>query len=308
MKPRAVVVLNAAARHGTAERRFELVRERIGRDFDLRVVPTDLEGRWHGYVRDAIRDGAGVALAAGGDGTVGAVASALLSWPEAEHVVLGAVGLGSSNDYHKPFGALHSGVPLRIDEETARPRDVGRAVYCVNDGSSMERAFLVSASVGVTARANAIFNDSPGAVLGFLKRRWVGGAVFYAALAALARHVEIGARVRLDDEEGRFALSNLSVLKTPFLSGCLRYDTPVGPDSGLLAANLCHGMGRLGLVFTLVGLARGRFTGRPRTRAWLARRIEVDLDVPAVLELDGEVVAAQKVAFDILPRRILVCG
>ena len=160
-------------------------------------MPTDREGRWRAALEDEVRKGVPVVLAAGGDGTVGAVASALLACPNAAHVALGAVGLGSSNDFQKPFGVVHAGVPLRIDVAGARPRDVGRALFSRNGEPPTERAFLVSASLGVTARANALFNEGRGALLGFLKRRWVDGAVFYAALAALESHADIRGLVRL---------------------------------------------------------------------------------------------------------------
>jgi diacylglycerol kinase family enzyme len=162
--------------------------------------------------------------------------------------------------------------------------------------------------MGVTARANATFNEGRGTLLSVLKRRWVDGAVLDAALAAVRRHSNLAGLVRVDGEEHRLAISNLSVLKTPFLSGCLRYDTAVAPDSGRLAVNLCHGMGRAGLVRVLLGLVRGRFAGGSGTRSWTAREVEVELAEPAPLELDGEVTEARHVCFDLLPRRILVCA
>jgi diacylglycerol kinase (ATP) len=308
MKPRAVVILNEAARHGTAVQRFARVADLLHDRFDLRVLRTDPQGLWRAALEDEVRAAAAVVLAAGGDGTVGDVASALLACPGSDAIAFGAVGLGSSNDFHKPFGLVHSGVPLRIDHGSAHPRDVGRALFSRNGESPTERTFLVSASLGVTARANAIFNRGSGAGLGFLKRHSVQGAIFYAALASLLRHANVAARLRMDDAEGQFAMSNLSVLKTPFLSGCLRYDTEVAPDSGLLAVNLCHGMNRRALVGILSQLARGRFAGRPQTRGWIVSRVEVDLEEPAALELDGEVVTARHVAFDVLPRRILACA
>jgi diacylglycerol kinase (ATP) len=308
MKPRALVVLNPAARHGTASARFEAVAPLLRRRFEIVVVATDPEGRWRGELEDAVRDGVPLVLAAGGDGTVGAVASALLACPNACGVALGAVGLGSSNDFHKPFATVAAGVPLRIDLAAARPRDVGRALFSRNGEPPVERAFLVSASLGVTARANALFNEKKGGPFSWLKRRFVDGAVFYAALATLVRHADVSGVIRLAGEEGTFSISNLSILKTPYLSGCLRFDTPVAPDSGLLAVNLCHGMGRGALVATLLALARGRFRGRAQTRHWLTRRVEVELAQAAPLELDGELVTARRVAFAVLPRRILTCA
>jgi diacylglycerol kinase family enzyme len=308
MKSAALAVLNAAARHGTAARRFESVSSLVSERFELGVVPMDPAGVWRTHLSASVAAGIGVVLAAGGDGTVGAVASALIACPRSEEVAFGAIGLGSSNDYQKPFGVVRAGIPLRIDVAGARPRDVARAVFSADGAASIERPFLVSASLGVTARANALFNEGAGTVLAFFKRRWIDGAVLYAALAALWRHADVFATLKTDGEEGRYPISNLSVLKTPFLSGCLRYDTPVEPDSGRLAVNLCHGMSRSALLGTLLGLIRGRFVGRRRTRRFMSRRVEVEVSHPVPLELDGEVVLARHVVFDIASRRILACA
>jgi diacylglycerol kinase (ATP) len=308
MSTQAVLVLNPAARHGTSRRRFAAVSELLHREFDLTTVETDLDGRWRDRLASELRSDVPLVIAAGGDGTVGAVAAAVLDSPAGGRVALGAVGLGSSNDFHKPFRRVHGGVPLRIDRLGARPRDVARARYAGNGEAPCERVFLVSASIGVTARANARFNEGRDALLALLKRRWVDGAVINAALSAVLRHSNLPGFIRLDGEEHRVAISNLSVLKTPFLSGCLRYDTPVAPDSGLLAVNLCHGMDRAALVRVLVGLVRGRFAGRPQTRSWTTSGVEVELAEPAPLELDGELTEARHVRFDVLPRRILACA
>lgn len=306
MSPRALAVLNPAARRGTAARRFRGVSGFLRSRFDLAVLPTDPAGRWREAVGRAVGEGVQVVLAAGGDGTVGAVASALLACPAASAIAFGAVGLGSSNDFHKPFGFVLSGVPLRVDWAGARPADVGRAVFSRGGEPPGERAFLVSASLGLTAMANAVFNGGRSPLLRFLQRHWVDGAVLQAALSALATHADVGGRLRVDGEDRRFAVSNLSVLRTPHLSGVLRYDTPVEP--GTLAVNLCHDMGRVDLLLTLLALLRGRFRGRPRTRTWSARRVEVELEGPQPLELDGELVEADSVAFDVLPGRLLTCA
>ena len=307
----ALVVLNPAARHGTGLERYRRVVEGLEARYAVSTVIFDREARWRDEVRQALDRGTRNVIAAGGDGTVGAVASAIVEARgpiPLESVTLGAVGLGSSNDFHKPVTAAAGDVPLRIDAGKRALRDVARARYEDGTGSWRERLFLVSASLGVTAAANALFNEGSDRVLRLLKPRWVDGAVVYAALAALCRHENAAASLGLPEgDEETVALSNLSVLKTSHLSGHLRYDTPVEPDSGRLAANLCEGMSRPRLVGVLAGLLRGRFRGRPRTRHWTVARLRVDLAAPAPLELDGEVVTARRVHFDVLPERIAAC-
>jgi diacylglycerol kinase family enzyme len=165
----------------------------------------------------------------------------------------------------------------------------------------------VSASLGATAKANAFFGDGD-LLLRALKRSASEAAILYAALRTLARHRNLRARLRLPQSTEDVPLSNLSVSKTPYLSGNLRYDTPVGPADGLFAVNLFYGLSRPQLLRALAGLARGRFAGRPGTQHWSVDRLEVEVDGETVLELDGEVHAARRVAFDLLPERMNVCA
>jgi diacylglycerol kinase (ATP) len=306
----ALVVVNPAARHGRGGALYADVRGCLAQRFALQEVELDPAGAWAETLSAALARGTRMVVAAGGDGTVNAVTTVLArrreTWP-LQGLSLGAVGLGSSNDFHKPFRVFEAGIPLRLDLEHATSRDVGRVRYVDAAGARRERYFIVSASLGATARANAAFNRS-GPAVALLRRHWLEGAILLASLSAIVHHRNLDAHLRVQGAECSIALSTLSVLKTPHLSGSLRFDTPVAPDDGLLAVNLCQGMGRPRLVATLLGLLCGRFAGRPGTRCWRAPRLEVAFEEPTDLELDGEIVLAREVVFDVLPERIRVCA
>ena len=299
---RAIVLLNHRARGGTGARRYLRIRERLASSYRLDIVP--LEDGWQDAVAHGIASGVRTLIAAGGDGTVGALAGAIVERRGAvrlEDFALGAVGLGSSNDFHKPVTTAVAGVPLRIGAPGGA-RDLGRVRFVDEAGCERERIFVVSASVGATAAANARFNQGR-----LLKRASVGLAILDAAARTIAAHRSIAARLRIGDEsEQPIALDNLSVLKTPYLSGSFRYDTPIEPRR--LAVNLCSGMGRARLVATLAALACGRFRGRPGTRSWSAGSLELSLETPMPLELDGELCFASRMKFDVLPERIRACA
>jgi len=76
-RPRALVLLNAAARHGRAGRLWERVSREVDERFEASPVPLDAEERWKTCVRAALHDGTRVFVAAGGDGTVHALAGAI---------------------------------------------------------------------------------------------------------------------------------------------------------------------------------------------------------------------------------------
>ncbi len=307
-RPAAVVLLNPAAGGGRAPARWREVEGAVASACEARVVETDPAGEWRFTVRREIEEGTRLFIAAGGDGTVSALADELArarGWIPLEEFTLGAVGLGSSNDFHKPFSRTVDGIPLRVEPSGER-RDVCVARWEAPDGRAHTRCFVISASVGVVAEANAFFNGGDGPER-WLRGRWTGAAILYAALHTIATWRNLALRVRCAGRTARAAVTNLSVSKTPFVSGMFRYDRSVAPDDGLLAVHLCEGMSRDEAVRALADLARGRFEGRPKRRHWNSWRVAVAAPQPVAVELDGEVVLARRVAFGVLKEQLRLC-
>ena len=307
-RPAALVLLNPAAGGRRGLERWRRTESAVTAACEPRVVQTDLDGTWRCAVRDEIANGTRLFIAAGGDGTVSALADALVRSrgpvPLGE-LSLGAIGLGSSNDFHKPHGRTVDGVPVRIVPSDER-RDVCMARYTAPDGTAHDRCFVISASVGVVAEANAFFNGGDGPER-WLRGTWTGGAILYAALHTIGAWRNLAIRLRSGDGTRRAEVTNLSVSKTPFVSGMFRYDRSVAPDDGLLAVHLCEGMSRDEALRALLDLARGRFEGRPKRRHWNSWRVAVAAPGPVALELDGEVVQARRVVFGVLKEQVRVC-
>ncbi len=307
-RPAAVVLLNPAAGGNRGIARWRRTESAVREVCEPHVVETDLAGEWRFTVRQEIEGGTRLFIAAGGDGTVSALADELArarGWVPLSDFTIGAIGLGSSNDFHKPYGRTIGGVPVRIVPSDER-RDVCVARYTGPDGSAHTRCFVISASVGVVAEANAFFNAGDGPER-WLRGRWTGGAILYAALHTIATWRNLAVRLRSGDGTRRTAVTNLSVSKTPFVSGMFRYDRSVAPDDGFLAVHLCEGMSREEALRALVDLARGHFEGRAKRRHWNSWRVAVAATGPVALELDGEVVQARRVTFGVLREQVRIC-
>ena len=163
-------------------------------------------------------------VAAGGDGTVNGVLNAILTNGA---VALGAIGLGSSNDFHKPFAPEKcvDGVPVRVDPRTRCARDVGKATLIEPGGATRIRYFVLNASVGVVAQGNAFFN-TPDRTVRALKKTSVELAIAYAALVSISRFTPIELHVSLDDRPFRpMRLTAMGILKRIHFAGGMRYDT-----------------------------------------------------------------------------------
>jgi len=245
-----------------------------------------------------------VVVAAGGDGTVNGVLNAILRMrPTA---ALGAIGLGSSNDFHKPFDAAIEDVPVRLGPP--RAVDVGRATFVTADGTERTRHFCLNASVGLVADGNAFFNTDDAALL-WLKRRNVDAAIAYTAVVNLIRFRPVHARVSLDGAPARTArFASLGILKRVHFAGGMRYDTPVTADDGHFDVAMWERTERPSLVRTLASLSRGRFRGLPGAKTWRARTVRIEPERPVHLELDGEVTKVLRAELTVIPKAIRVCS
>jgi diacylglycerol kinase family enzyme len=327
VNPRGIrVFVNPGATYGTGRERWSRVeaelRRRLG-GFEVEEIsaPGELPDRLAALVRRGERR----FVAAGGDGTVNLLLNAIMTLPESElhegeppegelregeRIMLGAVGLGSSNDFHKPIveSATIEGMPVRIDFDGARDRDVIRIEYEEPEGPVATRYSLINASVGVTAEANARFNE-PSWLVRAARAVSVDAAISAAVLTTLATWTDVTCALAVDGEEPAVAsVTNLGVFKNPHFGGALCYDTPVAPDDGALGVGLCEGMSAFETVAALSALRKGRFSGRPKTRTWRARSLSVQGDRAFALETDGEVLRARSARFSVAPRSVRCCG
>jgi len=304
-----LIIVNERANAGNGAKRWRKVEAALkesGTTFD--VAPTRSEAEAERGVADADRQGHDVVVAAGGDGTVNGVLNAILN--NRVDVALGAIGLGSSNDFHKPFakGKRISGVPVRLDPAQAICADVGKATLTDPSGATRTRYFVLNASIGVVAQENAFFN-APDKTLRALKKTSVDLAIAYAAIVAIKRFKPIELKVSLDDQPFQpMQLTAMGILKKIHFAGGMHYDTPVTANDGMFAVNVWEPMDRWSIVGLILALYRGQFTGRKHTQAHRTRRVRITADTPIDFELDGEVSKVSQVDVEVVPRAVRLCG
>jgi diacylglycerol kinase (ATP) len=305
-----IVFLNTRASYGRAAAKWARVRpelERRAGPFEIREIGSTAAVA--GSLREAVARGERAFIAAGGDGTVNLLLNAIVSLDDGADVTLGAVGLGSSNDFHKPFGedSFVAGVPVRVDCGNARPCDAIRIDVEDDEGTTSTRFAIINASLGITAEANASFN-APSGLVRAARKLSVDAAIVASVLRTLATYRDVECRLTIDGaDQGSFSVSNLGVIKNPHFAGSFCYDTPIEPDDGRLGVNLCERLTPFQALATLAALSRRRFSGRPKTRSWIGERVSVEGDRSFALETDGEVVSARRAVFTVLPKRITCC-
>jgi len=245
-------------------------------------------------------------VSAGGDGSIHYLANKLLGSGEAARskITLGAIGLGSSNDFLKPFRSFIKNIPVRID--TTGPflsHDAGRAVYIDENKDQQEKFFVVNASFGATAEGNWNFNN-PGRILKWLKKNNTSAAINYTAITTILSYKNRLCSIRFDNEERNVLMSNINLLKIPYVSGSLHYQQSIFPDDGRLGLNICHNMSKRELLQTLFNLEKGKFAENGNKISLLTDSFHLASKTPIVFECDGETVKASDVQISVIPKAI----
>jgi len=149
---------------------------------DAEVRCTDTHVTMDELIRQAVRDAPTVLVAGGGDGTINAVASAVVG----TSVILGVLPLGTLNHF-----ATDLGIPSAIADAVQLLRD--GVVREVDVGGVNERIFLNNAGLGLYPEIVERRESKQRAGL----RKWPAAIV--ATIQALVRFRQFGVRIRVED-------------------------------------------------------------------------------------------------------------
>jgi len=300
-----IVLLNKYSNNGRGLKRWEKYRPEL----EEKYIPgeytmiSDSEN-FSKYLRQEVKKGERFLVSAGGDGTIHFLLNQIMRIKKRvrQKLVLGAIGLGSSNDFHKPYSPVkhkNGRIPVKLDHENAVLHNVGQVDFEDESGKWQRKYFVINSSIGIIAQANYLFNSRE-KIVRWLKSRWVEGTIWYSALKTLFTSRNVPVKIKIGRESYSTEVTSLSVVINPHVSGSFCYDFNLSPQSDFLGVALCEQMGILSRLRTLFSLTRSKFSGLPKTRSWRADAIEILPSSPTPLELDGEIYVARRIKIKLL--------
>lgn len=305
------LLLNTYAGGGSAEKKWEYIKSSVQNKFkDLKVILLDRKADVNNIIKDAIKNDEENFILAGGDGTVNQFINKLIDYTDKKDIKgirIGAIGIGSSNDFHKPiYNYLIPRIPAKINFNSYEQRDVGVIKYKAGT-QLLQKYFLLNASIGVTSEANNLFNN-PDGVLRLLKKYFTSTAILYSAFKTIFSYKNIEAKIIFNSNEVySFQISNLSIIKNPNISGDLSYPSDPDYQNGLYDIYLTHSMNKLNLINLLKSLSNKVFPKNEKTKYCKTSKIKVTAESEFLIEFDGEIIKTNYAEFSILNKYLNVC-
>jgi diacylglycerol kinase family enzyme len=308
-----VIFINPYAGGGTAFEKWKKIESILFKDvYSVHVITLNEETSMKEYMSDLLQQGHQEFIAGGGDGTVNLLLQYIIELVPSSHlkkIKIGAIGLGSSNDFHKPFhtNQMINGIPCKFNFAFAEARDVGILSFIDNNDHIQQKYWLINTSIGITAEANLFFN-TPDLILTYLKKNRTKDAILYAALRTIALYRNRNITIKIGKHKSNgINLTNMGIVKSPHFSGNFSYNTPFKTDNGQFYIHICRDMHLLNTLNLLWNVSKNRFHGLPKTEFFCSDRLTATSDQPFAVEFDGEVAATRNAIFTIKRKMIRVC-
>jgi diacylglycerol kinase (ATP) len=275
------------------------VREILG---GAEVVAAQGDGDLERLAGEAIAQGCDTVIAAGGDGTLNHVLNGLTAAFSADgesppRVRLGLLPLGTGNDF-----ARSAGIPVDLEHALAVVREGNtRRVDVIRiTTSSCVRHMINVSSGGFGTKVSEVASDGA-------KDFW--GRLGYATsfVGALPERDDYDAAIRLDGRE-EIAISALGaiVANACFVAG----GVPIAPeaqlDDGLLDLIVLPTASLAEIAMLTPVALLGWHLENDRVLFRRARKVEIRSEPPMRFNADGELLPAEPITFEVLPRAIEV--
>ncbi|MEZ4736575.1 MAG: YegS/Rv2252/BmrU family lipid kinase [Caldilineaceae bacterium] len=258
----------------------------------LALTTPDVSARQ--LARHAVDEGATLVIAAGGDGTIEEVATALIHRP----ATLGILPLGTMNNLARALG-----IPLALADAAlllaigaTRHIDVGRVV---TPDDRREGYFLETAGIGLSALAAPMGEDVE-------KGRW---SEFFSKLGDFFAFTSTRVTVTYDEHEtARQAQTNMVTISNGPLFGNNMLIAPNAKiDDGLLDVAVYEGMELVDLTRYFLGITNGGRVNDMRVYSRPVRRVRITADAPLPVNADLDVLAGQHTwQIEVVPRALSV--
>lgn len=306
-----LLILNKYSCGNKALRKWDKAKNTVlSRYPGLKILTEYNEENLCGILNNELKKGEKYFIAGGGDGTVNLLLNAIMSPENTEFIdsiSLGAVGLGSSNDFHKPFRDVIEGIPLKINFRNADKHDVG-VLEIKSSGDLLRKYWIINSSIGLTADANHFFNH-PDRILRFLKSKVTSAAILYAAFKTISlfrnKHLRI---ILQDNSENDLYVTNIGIVKNPNFSGNFSYKDDYQRSNGLFNVHTCFCDSKFSVLRMLKYLSSPGKNGNKNIISNMSNNISIESDEKFFVEYDGEIIQTNKVKFFIIPKLLNVCA
>lgn len=292
----AHLIFNPASGHGNAEQDLDFIQEMLEPHLHLEIHLTTPEISPQQLAEKAIAESADIIIAAGGDGTVSAVAGAVVG----TDIPLGIIPRGTANAF---------GMALGITQQIAQIRRACEIILAgktrvVDAARCNDRTLILLAGVGYEAETIAKADREA-------KNRWGSLAYIMAGWQQLDEHELFDAEVEVEGESKTFEAGAITIANAaPPTSILAQGIGEVIVDDGLLDITIATVETRLQAVTTMLNMLGSALIKTNREHENIvhlrSRKVKIAATPPQKVVLDGEIIGETPIEVECIPQGLKV--
>lgn len=289
----ACLIFNPVAGRGNPERELELIESILEPELELDIHFTSQEIGAAQLAREALERGAKLIIASGGDGTVSAVADALIN----SNVHLAVIPRGTANAF-----AVSLGIPTNI--QGACEVILAGITKVISTARCNGEPMLLLAGIGLEAETIAQADRTAKNRFGIL-------AYILAAINQLQDLKSFETRLERDEEVISFSAVGVTVANVaPPTSILAQGPANVVPDDEFLDVTIFAPVTVLNAIAASYHLLQTAFNGTPTERNDIGylrvKKATINTDPPQKVVVDGEVIGTTPVFVEVIPHSLIV--
>jgi YegS/Rv2252/BmrU family lipid kinase len=305
--PRVVIVVNPQSQGGALGRKWSELADVIRRELPFEVVRTTGPGDATRLAAEALRGGAEIIVAVGGDGTINEVANGFFDdgKPIAPGAALAILPFGTGGDFVRTARITkdwHQAVKV-LARGHRRTIDVGRLDLTTRGGKDAVRMFMNIASFGLSGVTDRYANQS--------QKRFGGKISFFAATArAMLTYDNQRVRLVFDDKPADavdMTISTVAVANGRYFGGGMFIAPDAELDDGFFDVVALGDMGMTDFLLKSRRLYDGSHLTMDKVshrRATVVRAEPASPRQIVELDVDGETPGILPATFRVVPRAL----
>ncbi|HNV68903.1 MAG TPA: diacylglycerol kinase family protein [Candidatus Ozemobacteraceae bacterium] len=325
------IFLNQTANRGGAGERWRLVEQELqrrARPYTAHVLqaPGDLDR----LLPELWTQGARQFAAAGGDGTLQLVVEAVMRHVPGEQrgeIRLGAIGIGTSNDFHKKGGvrpaaprtdgqpvvpphaasSLWNGVPCRLDEAAAHSHDVLELIVKKPDGTTETHWCLQAVHAGTIPVTNQNLTRG-GGWCQWMYGHWYWLSLQMAAMHTLFSYAGFEAEIEVNSASISGTFTGMTLLKRCNIAGQFVFATHRTPNDGQIDLAACRKVSGWRMIQLIIAFTEQGFAGHPEVEFRETSEVRAQFSAPQWIDYDGELVQAVEAQVRVLSAALTMLG
>lgn len=289
----ACLIFNPVSGRGNPERDLELIQSILETELELDIKLTSEEISATQLAREALEGDVSLVIASGGDGTVSAVADALIN----SNVPLAVIPRGTANAF-----AVSMGIPTNI--ETACQTILAGVTRVISTARCNGEPMLLLAGIGLEAETIAKADRTAKNRLGIL-------AYILSAINQLKDLKSFETKLEREEEVISFSAVGVTIANVaPPTSILAQGPASLVPDDEFLDVTIFAPVTALNAIAASYHLLQTAFSGTPTERNDIGylrvKKALIDTDPPQKVVVDGEVIGTTPVFVEAIPKSLIV--